>query len=88
MFKQYMRKRKEAKRREFNDWFLSLDDESKQETAIKYMRSLDNKSYKNLLDAVAKYREGDKILTRVEEPEPEKDDSVEPTGDKPTFIET
>lgn len=88
MFKQYMRKRKEAKRREFNDWFLSLDDESKQETAIKYMRSLDNKSYKNLLDAVAKYREGDKILTRVEDPEPQTEELVEPKADNPDFIET
>lgn len=72
MFK-FMRGRKQNQRFEFQDsWLDDLDAESKQETVIKYLRSLDNRSLKNLYDAVDKYREGDKILGRVKEPEPEK----------------
>lgn len=89
MFKQVMRKRKEAKRREFNDWFSSLDDDSKQETAINYLRSLDTTSYKKCLNAVDKYREGDKILKGVKDPEADKTDGTElPKGENPDFIET
>ena len=71
MFK--MRKRKEND----NYWLDELDDESKQETVIKYLRSLDNKSLKKLYEAVDLYRQGDDKLKKVVEPEP--DDSEEST---------
>lgn len=55
-------------------WFQELDQETKQETAIKYLRSLDKTSLKNLYDAVDHYRQGDKILAnKVKEPEPNED---------------
>lgn len=66
MFK--MRKRKETND---NYWLDELDDESKQETVIKYLRSLDNKSLKKLYEAVDLYRQGDDKLKKVVEPEPE-----------------
>lgn len=62
-----MRKRKEND----NYWLDELDDESKQETVIKYLRSLDNKSLKKLYEAVDLYRQGDDKLKKVVEPEPE-----------------
>lgn len=65
MFK--MRKRKETD----NYWLDELDDESKQETVIKYLRSLDNKSLKKLYEAVDLYRQGDDKLKKVVEPETE-----------------
>lgn len=65
MFK--MRKRKEND----NYWLDELDDESKQETVIKYLRSLDNKSLKKLYEAVDLYRQGDDKLKKVVEPGPE-----------------
>ena len=56
----------------FDDsWLDVLDDDSKQETVIKYLRSLTNSSLKNLYDAVELYRQGDKILKKVKDPEPE-----------------
>ena len=55
----------------YDDWFDNVDEESKQETAIKYLRSLTDASLKNLYDAVEKYREGDRILKKVKEPKPE-----------------
>lgn len=68
-----MRKRKEND----NYWLDELDDESKQETVIKYLRSLDNKSLKKLYEAVDLYRQGDDKLKKVVEPEP--DDNEEST---------
>lgn len=59
---------------EVDNWFQELDQETKQETAIKYLRSLDKTSLKNLYDAVDHYRQGDKILaSKVKEPEPNED---------------
>ena len=62
-----MRKRKEHD----NYWLDELDDESKQETVIKYLRSLDKKSLAKLYEAVDLYRQGDDKLKKVVEPEPE-----------------
>lgn len=71
-----MRKRKETND---NYWLDELDDESKQETVIKYLRSLDNKSLKKLYEAVDLYRQGDDKLKKVVEPEPE-DNEESTTG--------
>lgn len=68
-----MRKRKEND----NYWLDELDDESKQETVIKYLRSLDNKSLKKLYEAVDLYRQGDDKLKKVVEPEPEPEQNEE-----------
>ena len=68
-----MRKRKEND----NYWLDELDDESKQETVIKYLRSLDNKSLKKLYEAVDLYRQGDDKLKKVVEPEPETETNEE-----------
>ena len=68
-----MRKRKEND----NYWLDDLDDESKQETVIKYLRSLDNKSLKKLYEAVDLYRQGDDKLKKVVEPEPEPEQNEE-----------
>ena len=68
-----MRKRKEND----NYWLDELDDESKQETVIKYLRSLDNKSLKKLYEAVDLYRQGDDKLKKVVEPEPEQETNEE-----------
>lgn len=65
-----MRKRKETD----NYWLDELDDESKQETVIKYLRSLDNKSLKKLYEAVDLYRQGDDKLKKVVEPETENEE--------------
>lgn len=73
MFK--MRKRKETS--DNNYWLDELDDESKQETVIKYLRSLDNKSLKKLYEAVDLYRQGDDKLKKVVEPEPEPETNEE-----------
>lgn len=85
MFKQYMRKRKQAKRREFESWFNSIDEETQQDTAISYLRRLDKTSLNKLLEAVEKYREGDKILKGVKDPAPIEPETPE-QGDN--FIET
>lgn len=69
-----MRKRKETND---NYWLDELDDESKQETVIKYLRSLDNKSLKKLYEAVDLYRQGDDKLKKVVEPEPEQETNEE-----------
>lgn len=69
-----MRKRKETSD---NYWLDELDDESKQETVIKYLRSLDNKSLKKLYEAVDLYRQGDDKLKKVVEPEPEQETNEE-----------
>lgn len=74
MFKK-MRKRKEYD----NYWLNELDDESKQETVIKYLRSLDKKSLAKLYEAVDLYRQGDDKLKKVVEPEPEPEDQEEST---------
>ena len=71
-----MRKRKETND---NYWLDELDDESKQETVIKYLRSLDNKSLKKLYEAVDLYRQGDDKLKKVVEPETE-DNEESTTG--------
>ena len=71
MFK--MRKRKDID----SYWLNELDDESKQETVIKYLRSLDNKSLKKLYEAVDLFRQGDDKLKKVVEPEPEPDNESE-----------
>lgn len=70
-----MRKRKETS--DNNYWLDELDDESKQETVIKYLRSLDNKSLKKLYEAVDLYRQGDDKLKKVVEPEPEPETNEE-----------
>ena len=79
MFK--MRKRKEID----SYWLDELDDESKQETVIKYLRSLDNRSLKRLYEAVDLYRQGDEKLKKVVEPEPEEQQSKDES--KPQLIE-
>lgn len=71
MFK--MRKRKDID----SYWLNELDDESKQETVIKYLRSLDNKSLKKLYEAVDLFRQGDDKLKKVVEPEPETEEKSE-----------
>ena len=71
MFK--MRKRNQND----NYWLDELDDESKQETVIKYLRSLDNKSLKKLYEAVDLFRQGDDKLKKVVEPEPESEEKSE-----------
>ena len=71
MFK--MRKRNQND----NYWLDELDDESKQETVIKYLRSLDNKSLKKLYEAVDLFRQGDDKLKKVVEPEPEPEEKSE-----------
>lgn len=70
-----MRKRKEHD----NYWLDDLDDESKQETVIKYLRSLDKKSLSKLYEAVDLYRQGDDKLKKVVEPEPEPENQEEST---------
>lgn len=60
-----------------NYWLDELDDESKQETVIKYLRSLDNKSLKKLYEAVDLFRQGDDKLKKVVEPEPETEEKSE-----------
>ena len=74
MFKK-MRKRKETD----NYWLDELDDESKQETVIKYLRSLDKKSLNKLYEAVELYRQGDDKLKKVVEPEPVLEENEEST---------
>ena len=60
---------KRKNRVEAEHWFSELDKETQQDTAIKYLRSLDNKSLKNLYAAVDFYRQGDKILQdKVKDP--------------------
>lgn len=52
--------------------FNSLDDETRQETALRYLRAIDNTSLKRLYEAVDLYRKADKILKeKVKDPEPE-----------------
>ncbi len=63
-----------------DEWFNELDQDTQRETTIKYLRKLDNKNYKRFLEALVKYREGDKILAGVDEPEENED---LPTLDQP-----
>lgn len=71
----FFRKMRNRNRIEAQQWFSELDNETQQETAIKYLRSLDNTSFKNLLTAVDSYRDGDKILkNKVKDPTPEPED--------------
>jgi hypothetical protein len=85
MFK-FMSNRKRQRKLEFQDWFDELDDESQQETAVKYLRKLDNFSLKRLYAAVDLYRKGDNELRKVKEPEDDKP-SEEPDDDT-NFVET
>ena len=39
-----------------------------EEIAIKHLRSLDNRQYKYTMEAVEKYREGDRLLERKNKP--------------------
>lgn len=39
-----------------------------EEIAIKHLRSLDNRQYKYMMEAVDKYREGDRLLERKNKP--------------------
>lgn len=64
-----MSNRRKQNRRLAEDWFDELDDESQQETAVKYLRKLDNFSLKKLYAAVDLYRKGDIELKKVKEPE-------------------
>lgn len=57
------RKQRDEKRRlEFQGWFDGLDEESQQETTLKYLRRLDTISLRRLYEAVDLYRKADKIL--------------------------
>lgn len=68
------------KRKEIDTYFLDeLDDESKQETVIKYLRSLDSKSLKKLYEAVELFRQGDDKLKKVIEPDAEPEPESENT---------
>lgn len=52
--------------------FNALDDETRQETALRYLRDIDDRSLKKLYEAVELYRKADKILRdKVKDPEPE-----------------
>ena len=69
--------------------FNSLDDETRQETALRYLRAIDNISLKRLYEAVDLYRKADKILKeKVKDPEPEQDETsdltLEPVVATPT----
>lgn len=66
---------REAQRKlEFQGWFDGLDEESQQETTLKYLRSLDSSSLRRLYEAVDLFRKADKILKdKVKEPEPEQE---------------
>lgn len=70
-----MFKRKKVSVSSNSPWFDELDAESKQETCIKYLRSLDKTSLKRLYEAVDFYRQGDTVLGKVKEPELEPDDA-------------
>lgn len=81
-FQDFKRKRKlsqqrRAKRRaqlevNWDSMFNSLDEETRQETALRYLRDIDNQSLKRLYEAVDLYRKADKILKeKVKDPEPE-----------------
>lgn len=60
-------------------WFDELDQDTQQETAIKYLRRLDSKSLKNLLAAIDLFRQGDAILkNKVKDPEPNPEDESLP----------
>ena len=57
----------------------SLDDETRQETALRYLRAIDNTSLKRLYEAVDLYRKADKILKeKVKDPEPEISEDMAP----------
>lgn len=57
--------------------FNSLDEETQQETALRYLRAIDNNSLKRLYEAVELYRKADKILRdKVKDPEPEQVEQV------------
>lgn len=71
MFK-FMRKKRNN---DIRDWLDALDDESKQETVIKYLRSLDKNSLKRLNAAVELYRQADIELSKVVDPEGEENES-------------
>lgn len=59
--------------------FNSLDEETQQETALRYLRAIDNNSLKRLYEAVELYRKADKILKeKVKDPEPEVVEPVTP----------
>lgn len=65
-------KTKERQQRiEAQAWFDELDEDTQQETTIKYLRRLDNFSLKKLYNAVELYRKADAELEKVKEPEPE-----------------
>lgn len=61
--------------------FSSLDEETRQETALRYLRDIDDRSLKKLYEAVDLYRKADKILrdkVKDPEPEPEIDTVIQP----------
>ncbi len=75
------KKRREDKRRlELQGWFDGLDEESQQETTLKYLRKLDAISLRRLYESVDLYRKADKILRdKVRDPEPEETDGSDIT---------
>lgn len=84
MFK-IKRKRKMSKADQ--EWFDELDEESQQETCIRYLRSLDKVSLNALYKAVDLYRQGDVALGRVKDPEAErKKELAEQPEDTGEFI--
>lgn len=80
------RKRKRRTTYADQEWFDELDSESQQETCIRYLRSLDTTSLNNLYKAVDAYRQGDKILGKVKDPEIEKRKQNE--EDSPELLKT
>lgn len=71
MKKLFMRKKDQATAEQ---WFNELDQETQQETTIKYLRNLDDKNYNKFLKALVEYRKGDKILAGVDEPDQPNED--------------
>lgn len=75
------KQREDRRRLEFQDWFDGLDEESQQETTLKYLRSLDSISLRRLYEAVDLYRKADKILRdKVKDPDPEQEQGQDITS--------
>lgn len=75
--KRKLNKQRKSRRRaqlevNWDSMFNSLDEETRQETALRYLRDIDDRSLKKLYEAVDLYRKADKILKeKVKDPEPE-----------------
>ena len=92
----YSRKRKLSKQRRnrraqvnvnWDTMFSSLDEETRQETALRYLRDIDDRSLKKLYEAVELYRKADKILRdKVKDPEPEVQEATVATTVEPALV--